>query len=80
MIANCRTTLSRLGDLLDGALAPVQAETLRGHLAVCPRCTEFLAAYRAVGGIVERATAADLPDNLAAQVLRRLGLARAGDA
>jgi anti-sigma factor (TIGR02949 family) len=73
--ANCRTTLTRLAELLDDALAPAEAERLRGHLAICPRCTEFLAAYRALGTIVGRATAVDPPDDLTARVLRRLTVA-----
>ena len=74
MTANCQTTLTRLAELLDGVLAPLDAERLRGHVATCPRCTEFLAAYRAIGPIVGRATVVDPPDDLTARVLGRLRL------
>jgi len=79
MTANCQITLTRLGDLLEGALTPVEATDLRGHLAICPRCTEFLAAYRAVGAIVGRATDVEPPGDTTARVLRRLGLGDSGD-
>jgi anti-sigma factor (TIGR02949 family) len=72
--ANCRTTLTRLGELLDGSLTPAEEEQLRTHLATCPRCTEFLAAYRALGGIMGRVTAFEPPDDLTTRVLRRLKL------
>jgi anti-sigma factor (TIGR02949 family) len=74
MTANCQSTLTRLAEFLDGVLAPPEAEHLRGHVATCARCTEFLAAYRGIGSIVARATAVDPPDDLTARVLGRLRL------
>jgi hypothetical protein len=72
MTANCQNTLTHLAELLDGALAPVELQGLHGHLSICPRCTEFLAAYRALGSIVGKATSLEPPDDLTARVLGRL--------
>lgn len=69
----CRHTVNAMMDYVDGVLPAPRSLALERHLERCPRCVEFLAAYRAVPGIIRRATEARLP----ASGTRRLRLALA---
>lgn len=67
----CRHTVNAMMDYVEGVLSSSRSQALERHLARCPRCVEFLAAYRAVPGIIRRSTEARLP----ASATRRLRLA-----
>jgi anti-sigma factor RsiW len=53
---NCRETIARLMDHVERRLSARDRRRFDAHLAVCPRCVEFLASYEATPGIVRRAT------------------------
>jgi anti-sigma factor RsiW len=68
----CRDTVAAMMDYVDGRLDVAVREALETHLRVCPRCAEFLSAYRATPLIVRRATEGHLPAERALRVQQRL--------
>jgi anti-sigma factor RsiW len=52
----CRATVAHLIDYIEGPLPPARRRALERHLRMCPRCVEFIAAYRRTPVIVRRAT------------------------
>lgn len=52
----CRETVIRLLDYLEGRLQTGESRALEDHLDVCPRCMQFLEAYRRTPEIVRRCT------------------------
>lgn len=74
MVMNCRQTLGSLGELLDDALSPEGVAGLRAHLARCPKCTEFLASYRAMGRIAGLATTDAWSPDVERRLVTRLRL------
>ena len=68
----CASGVELLNDYLEGVLpADVRAD-LEAHVAACPRCTAFVAAYRETPRILREATAVALPADLEASLLRFL--------
>jgi anti-sigma factor RsiW len=61
MIATCRTTIDLLAAFVDGALSAEEEQSLRAHLADCPRCVEFLESYRGTSRVLREATALEMP-------------------
>lgn len=60
----CQNGVGLLMDYLEDQLpADVRAE-LEAHVAGCPRCTAFVASYRATPEVLRRATLAALPADL----------------
>ena len=70
---NCRETVDALMDYLDHLLPAGSRAALEGHLAICPRCVEFLSAYRSVSQIARRATELEFPAAAAARLRARIG-------
>ena len=57
----CASGVDQLMDFLEGVL-PAEAHTaLEQHVARCPRCTAFVASYKATPRILRDATAVPLP-------------------
>jgi len=65
----CASGVELLMDYLEGALPEDVRADLEAHVAGCPRCTAFLAAYRETPRILREATAAALPADLEASLL-----------
>jgi anti-sigma factor RsiW len=64
----CAAGVALLMDYLEGVLsADVQAR-LDEHVAGCPRCTAFVASYRATPRILREASAAALPADVEASL------------
>jgi anti-sigma factor RsiW len=72
MTANCRTTVERLAELIDAALSAADEQALRAHLAVCPRCVEFLESYRGTSRVIRGATNVDIPEDMEERLLEFL--------
>lgn len=65
---DCRRAVALMSDYVEGALAEGDRRRLKGHLATCPPCIEYLAQIRATiaaAGQVE-------PDELPAAALDEL--------
>lgn len=75
---NCRQTIEALMDYLEARQTHGARAALEAHLANCPRCVEFLKAYRAVAQIVRRATEIELPSPLEARLRARITAALGG--
>lgn len=60
----CRESIDRLMDYLDQRLAARERARLLAHLEICPRCAEFLLAYRRTPEILRRATDIEMPESL----------------
>ncbi len=61
----CAAGVELLADYLEGLLPPDVRADLEAHVGGCPRCAAFLETYRATPDILRRATAVDLPPDLA---------------
>jgi anti-sigma factor RsiW len=70
----CVSGVELLADYLEGVLDPAVRDDLERHVAGCPRCQAFLAAYRATPEILRHATNDLLPDDLQATLRKALGL------
>jgi anti-sigma factor RsiW len=57
-------------DFLEGELSAELRTAVADHVAGCARCTAFVDSYRAAPEILRRATAASLPSDLAAELMR----------
>lgn len=66
----CASGVELLMDYLEGALSAEMHSAIEQHVAGCPRCTAFVASYRATPEILRRATAASLPAALATELMR----------
>ena len=66
----CASGVELLMDYLEGELSAELHSAIEEHVAGCPRCTAFVASYRATPEILRRATAASLPPDLAAELMR----------
>jgi anti-sigma factor RsiW len=65
----CASGVELLMDYLEDALpADLRAE-IEAHVASCPRCTAFVASYRATPRIFRAATLASLPEDLEESLL-----------
>jgi len=69
MIAKCRTTIDLLAGFVDCALSAQEEEALQAHLAMCPRCVEFIESYRGTSRIMREATKVDLPPDIEERLL-----------
>ena len=58
---NCRECDEFLIDFLEGTLPADQAEEFQRHLALCPRCVEYLERYRTTMRAERAAFDADTP-------------------
>lgn len=68
----CRDGVERLMDYLDGVLPEADRQAIEAHVAGCPRCVAFMESYRQTPRILRSATAAELPEDLAASLRRFL--------
>lgn len=60
----CRETVELLMDYVENLLPATQHARLEAHLAICPKCLEFLRAYRETPRVLREATAAEMPAEL----------------
>ena len=60
----CRETVELLMDYVESLLPATDHARLEAHLAICPKCLEFLRAYRETPRILREATAAEMPAEL----------------
>ena len=65
----CASGVELLNDYLEGVLPHDLRADLEAHVAACPRCTAFVAAYRETPRILREATAAALPPDLEASLM-----------
>jgi anti-sigma factor RsiW len=68
----CRDGVELLMEYLEGVLPESLREAIDAHVAECPRCVAFVESYRQTPGILRTATAADVPEELAASLRRFL--------
>lgn len=68
----CRDGVELLMDYLEGVLPEPLRQEIDAHVAGCPRCVAFVESYRKTPGILRAATAADVPEDLAASLRRFL--------
>jgi len=73
----CASGVGLLMDYLEGALPEDLRAELEAHVASCPRCTAFVASYRATPRILREATLAALPRGLEESLLAFLRSRRA---
>jgi anti-sigma factor RsiW len=66
----CASGVELLMDYLEGELSAELRAAIESHVAGCARCAAFLDTYRATPEILKRATAASLPPDLAAELMR----------
>jgi anti-sigma factor RsiW len=66
----CASGVELLMDYLEGELSPDTRAVIESHVAGCARCVAFVDSYRATPEILRRATAASLPADLAAELMR----------
>ena len=64
----CISGVELLMDFLEGVLPADLHAALEKHVAGCPRCTAFVASYRATPRILREATEASLPPDLEASL------------
>ena len=79
----CASGVDLLMDYLEGELTADVRSAIDVHVAGCPRCTAFIASYRATPRILREATVRTLPDDLKVSLheyLRKKGLLREGGA
>lgn len=76
MTASCRTTVELMAAFVDGVLTADEEQALRAHLAGCPRCIEFLEAYRGTSRVIRDATDVELPADVEARLLEFLATRR----
>jgi len=78
----CRELIEFLMDYLEGALSAAERESFDAHLAICPDCVNYVAAYRSTVQAGRAAftdpdapTPEDVPEDLIAAILdaRRRG-------
>ena len=72
----CVDGVELLMDYLEGTLAPDDRQAIESHVSGCPRCTAFVESYRQTPRILRAATAASLPEDLAASLRRFLASRR----
>ena len=60
----CASGVELLMDYLEGVLSADLRSALDAHVAGCPRCIAFIAAYRETPRILREATATALPVDL----------------
>jgi len=68
----CRDGAELLMDYLEGALPAEVRADVDAHLAGCPRCVEFVRAYREAPRILRESTAFEIPDGLVASLQKFL--------
>ena len=65
----CRTGVELLMDYLEGVVEDDMRAMLESHVAGCPKCIAFIAAYQATPRIMRDATAAAMPPELQQSLL-----------
>ncbi len=68
----CRQVLDRLGDYLDGDLAPAARAAVETHLRGCDACARLGGAVGAVVGGLRQRLGGDAPADVAARLSERL--------
>ena len=72
MIANCRNSIDLFAAFVDRSLSAQEQQALAAHMAVCPRCNEFLESYRVTSRIIREATEVDVPAEIEDRLLEFL--------
>ena len=65
----CSSGVEVLADYLDGVLPTEVSTAVEHHVAGCPRCTAFVASYRATPEILRAATDVTMPTELESTLL-----------
>jgi anti-sigma factor RsiW len=65
----CASGVELLNDYLEGVLPAELRMELEAHVAACPRCSAFVAAYRETPRVLRDATVATLPPDLEASLM-----------
>ena len=73
----CRDGAALLMDYLEGVLSAEEQAAVDAHLAGCPKCVQFVRAYRETPRILRDSTAFEIPAGLS-ESLRRFLAARRG--
>jgi anti-sigma factor RsiW len=60
----CASGVELLMEYLEGTLPPDVVSALETHVLGCPRCTAFVASYRATPRLLREATPAAMPPDL----------------
>ena len=68
----CRDGAALVMDYLEGVLPADTRAAIDAHLSQCPRCVEFVRAYRATPRILRESTAFEIPAGLEASLRRFL--------
>jgi anti-sigma factor RsiW len=74
----CQSGVDLLMDYLEGILPAHVRSALDAHVAECPRCQAFVAAYQATPRVLRNATTAPLPADVQASLLAFLRARRGG--
>ena len=69
---SCKTGVELLMDYFEGVLPDDMRALIESHVAGCPKCTAFVAAYLATPRILREATAAAMPPELQRSLLAYL--------
>jgi len=62
---NCRHSVERLLDYVDGTLPPEERAKLDRHFKICPPCLDLVKKYRATPGLCRKALCDEMPADAA---------------
>ncbi|MFN0064114.1 MAG: anti-sigma factor family protein [Myxococcaceae bacterium] len=65
---NCKDSVHRLLEFLDGDLSPEDQAELKHHFEGCPPCEEFLASYAATPKLCREHLAKTMPKEVATKL------------
>jgi anti-sigma factor RsiW len=65
---NCKESIHRLLEYVDGELSEDQSRELSEHLRACPPCVDFMKTYRATPQLARRALVNEMPGELAGKL------------
>lgn len=65
---NCKESIHRLLDFLEGDLTPEEQAALREHFEGCSPCVEFLETYRATPKLCREHLVRKMPDQMAGKL------------
>ena len=68
-VINCQELVELVTDYLEGALSPADLRRFQEHLAVCGKCTEYLAQFEATIRVTGTLTPDDLTPEAEAALL-----------
>jgi anti-sigma factor RsiW len=72
---SCQRFTDLLSDFVEGRVPPEELRAMDAHRLACARCSELLADYERIPGVVRRATDASMPAGAKARLRRLLSRA-----